>query len=163
LKDYKQRLRKLFENHSVADIYDAYECYLDTRPEWPPTNIDLRSHLDDLLKERRRQEANKSEAEDLSVLPPSKPIQAQPERLLAAMRTAFSTPKASEAERRAKLAQLEQLHNARIAVDKARGLIKSVHVDAEHTCCHSFCNKPGALTHSTSGSSNWYCGDHFQS
>lgn len=160
LRDYKQRLRKLFENHSVSDIYDAYESYLDTRPEWPPTNIDLKAHLEDLLKERRRIQANKAEAAALSALPAPKITHKPLEMLAKAKATAKKIPNETAEQRANRLNGMLMAHEALMVLHSRH--IKRHRVLPSHACAYPGCYRAGAISDSTRGGGNFYCGTHWQ-
>lgn len=157
LRDYKQRLRKLFDKYSVTDVYDAYERYLDTRPEWPPTNIDLRSHLEDLLKERRQSQANKAEAAALSALPAPKFTHKPLERLAKAK--AKKIPNETAEQHANRLSGMFIAHEALMVLHSQH--IRKTRVSPSHACAYSGCYRAGAISDSTRGGGNFYCGTHW--
>jgi hypothetical protein len=160
LRDYKQRLRKIFENNTVADIYDAYERYLDTRPEWPPTNIDLRSHLEDLLKDRKQKLDNHADAQRVAALPAPK-IECNPVEMLAKAKSAAKTgSKEDIATWMKRKAEAEQNNNAVITLHSHR--IRKRYASAEHKCAVGFCNKAGTNSSSNTGGGNFYCKEHYR-
>ena len=160
LRDYKQRLRKIFENNSPADIYDAYERYLDTRPEWPPTNIDLRGHLEDLLKDRKRQQENKVESERLAALP-APTIVCNPLEMLAKVKSAAKPDGKEDHDAwMARKAAALQNHNAVLTLHSHK--IRKHYGRTEHQCNVPGCYKTGTLSSATGGGGNFYCADHFR-
>jgi hypothetical protein len=158
LRDYKQRLRKIFENNSPADIYDAYERYLDTRPEWPPTNIDLRGHLEDLLKDRKRQQENKVESERLAALP-APTIEVNALEMLTKAKASIKGDRTEEQKAKDKAAALQN-HNAVLTLHSHK--IRKHYGRPEHQCNVPGCYKTGTLSSATSGGGNFYCADHFR-
>jgi thioester reductase-like protein len=154
LRDYKQRLRKIFENNTAEDIYDAYERYLDTFPEWPPTNIDLRSHLENLLKERKKKSENKAEAERLAALP-APTIECNPVEMLVTAKKSTAANRTKEEEQIARDEALKN-HNAILTIHGHK--IKRRYAQPSHYCAVDGCRKPGGI----SGGGNFYCADHYR-
>jgi hypothetical protein len=160
LRDYKQRLRKIFENNTAADIYDAYERYLDTRPEWPPTNIDLRSHLEDLLKDRKKQMENKAEAQRIAALP-APTIEVNAMEMLAKAKAASKTKgKDDHAAWMKRKAAADQNNAAVLMLHSHR--IRKRYASAEHKCAVEFCRKAGTNSASNTGGGNFYCKEHYR-
>jgi hypothetical protein len=160
LRDYKQRLRKIFENNTAADIYDAYERYLDTRPEWPPTNIDLRSHLEDLLKDRKKQMENKAEAQRIAALP-APTIEVNAMEMLAKAKAASKTKgKDDHAAWMKRKAAADQNNAAVLMLHNHR--IRKHYAGPEHKCAVEFCRKAGTNSASNTGGGNFYCKEHYR-
>ncbi|MBE0437237.1 MAG: hypothetical protein IBX56_15705 [Methylomicrobium sp.] len=161
IRDYKRRLRKLFERYDAELVFEAYERFLDGRPQWPPTNVDLLGSADDVIAERKQRAKNTAEVSGRLALP--KPTrQCDPVKMLADAKGKIDDEKRTREEwLKAKVEKL-QMHNAYLAAHSSE-FVTRFGDTMTNGCAFPGCYHIGAISSGTGGSSNWYCKEHFRS
>jgi hypothetical protein len=155
LRLYKRRLYQKLKDVELADVYEAYEGYVDNKPEWPPTIPQLIGLIAEAAKNRRKAGLNTRQAEELATLPAPNVRQCNPLALLAeAKQNAAIQPSASWLERKA---ELIQNHNATLMV-YGKNIRK---IFPEKACSVPGCMYCGTVSSGIRGDDNFYCSEHF--
>jgi hypothetical protein len=144
---------------AVDCIVDGYEACVVETPKFCPTVPNIVAHVLAIVKQRKKADENKKLSEHIAALPPVS-VAAQPERVLSALRSAQQTPAGSDEDRAKRMEVLMQVHNALIAVDKAKGLISGSPDISGHLCAIEHCRDAGVIAHGRGGS--FYCAQHFR-
>lgn len=159
IRDYKRRLRSLFEKYDAKLVYEAYEEYLDGNPEWPPTNANLRAALEKADDRNKRAEKNREEAKRVAAIP-RPTVSVDPLKLLADAK-AKARPKNDSHEAWLKR-KAEKLQNHEAVLVLHGDRISKPEIWQDKTCSVDFCATPGVFSTSVRGGENWYCREHFK-
>lgn len=160
LQDYKNRLLTKLRDLPIGAIIAGYEKAAEANPKFCPTVSEIVASVLQVVKQAKKEEKNRLEAERVAALPPPKTIQCNPVAMLkdAMQRIAGEEAGMSKTEKLAR-------HHARLKDHEAlmAAHVATIRLDAQdHLCSASFCDNPGTLSHATTGSSNFYCNEHFR-
>jgi len=160
LRTFKNRLYSKLKGIPKNLIVAGYEMALAQSPKFVPNIQQIVSCVVQAEKENKRIVKNKIEAARVAALPPPT-ITCNPIQML---RDAIAFIENDEKD----LTKEEKrfMHHSRLRAHedliKAHTDKKELVVHNEHKCVASFCEKPGALSHGTTGANNFYCKDHFR-
>lgn len=153
------RMHTHFKGKNLDDISNAYEDYIQAGNKFLPNVPELLGLIEAAAKSRRQTEANQQEALRIGNTPPTS-RDCNPLEMLKDAREALKVKPQTKEERLAERLQALQAHQQLLELDKDK--IKRHFVDAEHQCHAGYCDKPGSLSHGTTGKGNFYCQEHFQ-
>lgn len=154
LRQYKRRLYSKLKQFNVAHIYEAYDLYVDEKNKFVPDVPDLLDVIERVEKKHKMEVKNQEEIDRMVRLPKST-IQCDPIELLDKARTAVK----NNGEKKS---IDEILINHKAVLNLYGGNSRNKLADEDHLCKFPPCRKAGSIAHSTSGSENWYCKDHFR-
>jgi len=160
LRQYKRRLYSKLKKFKVEFIYEAYDLYVDEKNKFVPDVPDLLDVIERVEKTHRQEVKNQDEVDRMVSLP--KPtIQCDPVALLKKAKTAASGKDKKTKEEWLRDKEALRINNNAV-INIHNDNVISRHADEAHLCKFPPCRKSGSLTHSTTGSENWYCQEHFQ-
>lgn len=159
LRQYKRQLYSRMKGYNLQDIMNAYDEYVNAGNEFCPNIPALLKLVDAAAKSRRQSEANQAEALRIGNTQPTT-RDCNPLAMLKDAREALKAKPQTKEERLAERLQALKAHHQLLELDKDK--IKRHFVDAEHQCHVGYCDKPGSLSHGTTGKGNFYCQEHFQ-
>lgn len=150
LTQYKKRLYRKLDSKHLDDIVEAYESFLEAKPEWPPTVPEMIVGVYNIEKAIKKREQNRVEAERVAALP-APTHDCNPIEMLAEAKAK------NESETKA---EMVLQHEALLKLHS--GNINKRFADDYHLCSVSNCSKAGTVTASVRGGENWYCMNHFR-
>ena len=160
IRQLKRRLYAKLRGLPVNCIIEGYENCVANNTKFCPTVPEIVGSVLAVVREKKKHARLDAEAASRSALPaPTKTADVMG-MLAAAKATADARGPESREERQARLASLEQNHNAVLALH-GRNIHRRVMAD-HHQCAYGGCRKFGSLSNSTRGDGNFYCGEHWR-
>lgn len=161
LRQLKRRLYAQMRGFTPSAIVDAYEALIAFKREFLPTVPEI---VDAARKENyafNERKAEKIEAERFAALPPPK-ISVDPIKLLHDALENSASKNGSKEDWLQYKADMLKKHEAVIAAHISSGLIRRNLLRANPACGVSGCRNFGGLSHSTTGTNEWYCREHYR-
>jgi len=159
VKDYRKRLRSIFEKHLASDVYDAYNQFLESMPEWPPNNIQLMKIIIEIEEKRKQQSKNAQEIQKRVELPPPKHEINALELLREAKKEKQGDDKGDKKSwlERKKLAL--QNHEAVLFLNWHK--FNHGPTGENHKCIYPGCEKNGAISSNAGKYAVYFCAEHW--
>lgn len=156
---YRERLQAYLKNKELIDIMTAYSNYVMGGNKFLPNIPELLEHIDDAAKNRRRIENNCEEAIRIGNTP-APTIECQPLEMLKTARDALRQKQESSEERMINRAAALKAHEELLNAHSDK--IRRKYANNDQLCTVGHCNKPGSLSHGTTGGGNFYCSEHIR-
>lgn len=169
LIDWKRRAWVKLKGLHPQDILDGYEMLIEKKPSHMPTIPEITEATLFFQKQRKQRDKDNVEAVRIAGLP--KPEMSEPgakqnlKKIHEMLCKAFKNydKKETEKERKARALRLEE---KRLAHEKllrqSIPLYGKTIIDQDHKCQVGWCDRPGVLSGTTSGGSNFFCNEHFK-
>lgn len=154
----RRRLYGRARDIPVQAVIEGYEASLEDGGM--PSVDRIIAHANRIAARMRRMERERIEAERIAALPP--PNKAGLARIEAERKAASKRAAETDGETHAeKMRRLIEVHEANLRAARAAGKICTPTFAERKTCAVPYCEKAGTMSSSVTGSTMWYCSEHF--